>query len=71
MQESITDVSNSDHLTRTFTGINLRVGMCFLQMVSRSGKSFRFMSVAARVGELADCTISSIRSLNRVVSFSL
>ena len=61
MQASITGVSNSDHLTQNFTGMNLRVGMCLLPTVSRSGSSFRFISVAARFGELADCTISSIR----------
>ena len=72
MQASITDVSNFDHLTRNFTGMNLRVGMCLLLMVSRSGSSFRFISVVARFGELADCTISSIRfAKSRGIFFTL
>ena len=58
MQALITDVSNSDHLTRNFKRMNLREGMCLLLMVSKSGSSFRFIYVAARFAELADCTIS-------------
>ena len=72
IQASITDLSSSDHLTRNFTGMNCRVGLCLLLMVSRSGSSFKLISVAARFAELVDCTISSISIVkSRGIVFTL
>ena len=48
------------------------VAMCLLLMVSRSGSSFRFTTVAAGFAELADCTILSIRfAKSRGIFFTL
>ena len=72
MQGFITDANISDHLTQNFTGMNLRVEMCLLLMVARSRSLIRFIFVAAGFAELADCTISSIRSAKlRHIFFTL
>ena len=41
-QPSRIGVSNSDHLSRNLTGIKQSVGNFFLQIVSWSGRAFRF-----------------------------